>query len=153
MLDIEVLTADTWTRYGAHHATRGTDVPEVDRLAWSYWPAGPDEELLGDNLPTTRVTPLRNRVHGGLQSGEHHDERDSPAGMRGTAFKTLARSRGSARLTAITATAAKPITPTKAAYERTRKGSRSPTRGSCLEHSSSPSGCSSSTEVAATAAR
>lgn len=33
MLDIEVQTADAWTRYGAHHATRGTNVPEVDRCA------------------------------------------------------------------------------------------------------------------------
>ncbi|WP_257231496.1 bifunctional 2-polyprenyl-6-hydroxyphenol methylase/3-demethylubiquinol 3-O-methyltransferase UbiG [Streptomyces sp. Rer75] len=57
MLDIEVQTADAWTRYGAHHATRGTDVPEVDRLAWGYWPAGPDEEILGD-LTGLRVLDL-----------------------------------------------------------------------------------------------
>ncbi|MGA6160403.1 class I SAM-dependent methyltransferase [Stenotrophomonas sp. NPDC087984] len=57
MLDIEVQTADAWIRYGAHHATRRTDVPEVDRLAWGYWPAGPDEEILGD-LTGLRVLDL-----------------------------------------------------------------------------------------------
>lgn len=49
MLDIEKQTAEAWTAYGAHHRARGTDVPEVDRLAWGYWPhAGPGEEVLGD---------------------------------------------------------------------------------------------------------
>ncbi|MGK7235844.1 class I SAM-dependent methyltransferase [Streptomyces hygroscopicus] len=57
MLDIEVQTADAWTRYGAHHATRGTDVPEADRLVWGYWPVSPDEELLGD-LTGLRVLDL-----------------------------------------------------------------------------------------------
>jgi SAM-dependent methyltransferase len=48
VLDIERQTA-AWSAYGAHHLARGTDVPDVARPAWGYWPAaGPGEELLGD---------------------------------------------------------------------------------------------------------
>ena len=58
MLDIELQTAASWTAYGAHHVARGTDIPEVDRLAWGYWPAaGPGVEILGD-LADCRVLDI-----------------------------------------------------------------------------------------------
>jgi hypothetical protein len=45
-------------RYGTHHQARGTEIPEVDRLAWGYWPdADPGEEVLGD-LSGRRVLDL-----------------------------------------------------------------------------------------------
>ncbi|MGW0703003.1 class I SAM-dependent methyltransferase [Streptomyces sp. NPDC002867] len=57
MLDIEEQTATAWNRYGVHHTARGTKVPDVDRLAWGYWPTGPAEEVLGD-LADRRVLDI-----------------------------------------------------------------------------------------------
>ncbi|PZH06933.1 class I SAM-dependent methyltransferase [Streptomyces sp. NTH33] len=58
MLDIERQTLLAWDAYGTHHQARGTEIPEVDRLAWGYWPtAGPGEEVLGD-LTGRRVLDL-----------------------------------------------------------------------------------------------
>lgn len=37
-----------WAAYGTHHLERGTAVPEVDRLAWGFWPTAPGVEVLGD---------------------------------------------------------------------------------------------------------
>jgi SAM-dependent methyltransferase len=56
--DNERQTLDAWTDYGAHHVARGTEIPEVDQLAWGYWPTtGPGEEILGD-LTGRRVLDL-----------------------------------------------------------------------------------------------
>nr|WP_063782431.1 class I SAM-dependent methyltransferase [Streptomyces antibioticus] len=58
VLDIERRTLLAWDAYGTHHQTRGTEIPEVDRLAWGYWPtAGPGEEVLGE-LTGRRVLDL-----------------------------------------------------------------------------------------------
>ncbi|MFJ9680602.1 class I SAM-dependent methyltransferase [Streptomyces sp. NPDC101194] len=62
MLDIEKQNVAAWTAYGEHHRTRGTEVPEVERLAWGYWPqVGPGEEVLGD-LVGCRVVELGSGV-------------------------------------------------------------------------------------------
>ncbi|MEV6840205.1 NUDIX domain-containing protein [Streptomyces sp. NPDC051133] len=47
-MDAELINSDAWTTYGAHHLSRGTEVPEVDRLSWGFWPGGPGAEVLGD---------------------------------------------------------------------------------------------------------
>ncbi|MFH9089359.1 class I SAM-dependent methyltransferase [Streptomyces sp. NPDC017673] len=58
MLDIERRTLLAWNAYGTHHQARGTEIPEVDRLSWGYWPtAGPGEEVLAD-LTGRRVLDL-----------------------------------------------------------------------------------------------
>ncbi|GGN79839.1 hypothetical protein GCM10011579_064740 [Streptomyces albiflavescens] len=44
----EATNSRAWTAYGEHHLRRGTHVPEVDRLAWGFWPTGPGTEVLGD---------------------------------------------------------------------------------------------------------
>ncbi|MGW1002198.1 class I SAM-dependent methyltransferase [Streptomyces sp. NPDC001118] len=46
-----------WTAYGRHHIERATDVAEVDRIAWGFWPSGPGAEVLGD-LSGKRVLDL-----------------------------------------------------------------------------------------------
>ncbi|MFB6977546.1 class I SAM-dependent methyltransferase [Streptomyces scopuliridis] len=53
----EATNARAWTAYGAHHLQRGTPAPEVDRLAWGFWPTGPGAEVLGD-LGGQRVLEL-----------------------------------------------------------------------------------------------
>lgn len=55
--DAESANARAWTAYGEHHLQRGTPVPEVDRLAWGFWPTGPGAEALGD-LGGQRVLDL-----------------------------------------------------------------------------------------------
>lgn len=44
----ELTNANAWTAYGAHHVSRGTDVPDADRIAWGFRPDGPGAEVLGD---------------------------------------------------------------------------------------------------------
>ncbi|GGT51622.1 hypothetical protein GCM10010271_64710 [Streptomyces kurssanovii] len=61
MLNFEEQTAEAWNAYGVHHTARGTDVPDVDRFAWGYWPAGPAEEILGD-LEGRRVLDIGSGV-------------------------------------------------------------------------------------------
>ncbi|MGW5606241.1 NUDIX domain-containing protein [Streptomyces sp. NPDC003753] len=56
-MDAEPTNSAAWTTYGAHHLARGTHVPEVDRLAWGFWPSGPGAEVLGD-LRGRRVADL-----------------------------------------------------------------------------------------------
>ncbi|MFH0245287.1 class I SAM-dependent methyltransferase [Streptomyces sp. HK10] len=56
-MDSEPANSDAWTAYGAHHLARGTDTPEVDRLAWGFWPTGPGTEILG-NVSGHRVLDL-----------------------------------------------------------------------------------------------
>ncbi|MFF4205612.1 class I SAM-dependent methyltransferase [Streptomyces sp. NPDC001668] len=46
-----------WTAYGRHHIERATDVAEVGRIAWGFWPSGPGAEVLGD-LSGKRVLDL-----------------------------------------------------------------------------------------------
>ncbi|WP_327411293.1 bifunctional class I SAM-dependent methyltransferase/NUDIX hydrolase [Streptomyces sp. NBC_01281] len=53
----EAVNARAWTTYGTHHLQRGTDVPEVDRISWGFWPTGPSAEVLGD-LTGLRVLDL-----------------------------------------------------------------------------------------------
>ncbi|HWU10815.1 MAG TPA: class I SAM-dependent methyltransferase [Streptomyces sp.] len=53
----EAVNARAWTTYGTHHLQRGTDVPEVDRISWGFWPTGPGVEVLGD-LTGLRVLDL-----------------------------------------------------------------------------------------------
>ncbi|MEU3690387.1 hypothetical protein [Streptomyces narbonensis] len=57
-MDIERRELNAWNVYGTHHLARGTDIPDVERLAWGYWPGhGPREEVLGD-LVDRRVLDL-----------------------------------------------------------------------------------------------
>ncbi|MFE2140620.1 transposase [Streptomyces sp. NPDC059456] len=42
----EAVNARAWTTYGTHHLQRGTDIPEVDRISWGFWPTGPGAEDL-----------------------------------------------------------------------------------------------------------
>ncbi|MFD9777781.1 class I SAM-dependent methyltransferase [[Kitasatospora] papulosa] len=53
----EAVNARAWTTYGNHHIQRGTDVPEVERISWGFWPTGPGAEALGD-LSGLRVLDL-----------------------------------------------------------------------------------------------
>ncbi|MGW7262315.1 NUDIX domain-containing protein [Streptomyces sp. NPDC054842] len=53
----EAVNARAWTTYGTHHLRRGTDIPEVDRISWGFWPTGPGAEVLGD-LTGLRVLDL-----------------------------------------------------------------------------------------------
>ncbi|MET8583587.1 class I SAM-dependent methyltransferase [Streptomyces collinus] len=53
----EAVNARAWTTYGTHHLQRGTDIPEVDRISWGFWPTGPGAEVLGD-LTGLRVLDL-----------------------------------------------------------------------------------------------
>ncbi|MFJ9179385.1 bifunctional class I SAM-dependent methyltransferase/NUDIX hydrolase [Streptomyces sp. NPDC102360] len=56
-LESEAVNARAWTTYGTHHLRRGTEVPDVDRVSWGFWPTGPGAEVLGD-LTGLRVLDL-----------------------------------------------------------------------------------------------
>ncbi|MFJ5213877.1 NUDIX domain-containing protein [Streptomyces sp. NPDC088354] len=56
-MDSEQTNNAAWTAYGDHHLRRDTDVPDVDRLTWGFWPTGPGDEILGD-LSGRRVLDL-----------------------------------------------------------------------------------------------
>ncbi|MFD7054254.1 NUDIX domain-containing protein [Streptomyces mirabilis] len=56
-MNSEQINIDAWTAYGTHHIQRGTDVPEVNRLTWGFWPTGPGAEVLGE-LTGRRVLDL-----------------------------------------------------------------------------------------------
>ncbi|WP_331726358.1 class I SAM-dependent methyltransferase [Streptomyces sp. NBC_00470] len=53
----EAVNARAWSMYGTHHLQRGTDVSEVSRVSWGFWPTGPGAEVLGD-LNGLRVLDL-----------------------------------------------------------------------------------------------
>lgn len=53
----EAVNARAWTTYGNHHLQRGTEVPEVERISWGFWPTGPGVEVLGD-LTGLRILDL-----------------------------------------------------------------------------------------------
>ncbi|TLS46080.1 class I SAM-dependent methyltransferase [Streptomyces montanus] len=53
----EAANTRAWTVYGQHHLRRGTEVADVDRLTWGFWPSGPGAEVLGD-LSGRRVLDL-----------------------------------------------------------------------------------------------
>ncbi|MFD7477460.1 class I SAM-dependent methyltransferase [Streptomyces sp. NPDC059837] len=53
----ESINIDAWTAYGTHHIQRATDVPEVNRRTWGFWPTGPGAEVLGE-LTGRRVLDL-----------------------------------------------------------------------------------------------
>ncbi|MFD3475938.1 NUDIX domain-containing protein [Streptomyces sp. NPDC058695] len=53
----EAANARAWVQYGHHHLQRGTEIPEVDRISWGFWPTGPGAEVLGD-LAGLRVLDL-----------------------------------------------------------------------------------------------
>ncbi|WP_329202896.1 MULTISPECIES: hypothetical protein [unclassified Streptomyces] len=53
----EAVNVRAWNTYGTHHLQRGTDIPEVDRISWGFWPTGPGAEVLGD-LTGLRVLDL-----------------------------------------------------------------------------------------------
>lgn len=55
--EYEAANARAWTDYGQHHLRRGTEVPDVDRVTWGFWPTGPGAEVLGD-LSGRRVLDL-----------------------------------------------------------------------------------------------
>ncbi|MFP8885497.1 class I SAM-dependent methyltransferase [Streptomyces mangrovi] len=46
-MDAEPVNSEAWTAYGAHHLTRGTRIPDVDRFTWGFRPNGPGVEILG----------------------------------------------------------------------------------------------------------
>jgi SAM-dependent methyltransferase len=60
-LSSEQTNLAAWTAYGRHHIARATDVPEVDRITWGFWPNGPGAEVLGD-LSGKRVLDLGSGV-------------------------------------------------------------------------------------------
>lgn len=56
-LSIEETNRTAWTAYGRHHIDRGTEIPDVSRICWGFWPNGPGAEVLGD-LSGKRVLDL-----------------------------------------------------------------------------------------------
>ncbi|MFE3327935.1 class I SAM-dependent methyltransferase [Streptomyces sp. NPDC059176] len=60
--ELEAVNARAWTTYGNHHVQRGTEVPEVDRISWGFWPTGLDVKVLGD-LAGLRILDLCSGRH------------------------------------------------------------------------------------------
>ena len=85
----EAVNAHAWNQYGDHHLQRGTDVPEVDRISWGFWPTGPGAEVLGD-LTGLRVLDLasglgRHAAHLVREHGATVDAVEASAGQHARA--------------------------------------------------------------------